>query len=124
MLTLVLCCTCALLVSGCDIKDKDNVKLTVTGCPTTVEQCDTDVTGAKYNTWQETALANVTISFDAPEGSKLESFSGKTIKEFRELGGRVEFNGRLVGEQSFSVSYMNYVSEPITITVTAKTKAN
>ena len=114
---LVLCLCCAFMVTGCDIKEKEQA-LKVEGCPTSVAvyNPESENTG-NYDEWIETQFSSIKVTFTAPEGSGLENLNVSGLKDFRKAGGRISFDGRSTGTKTATFSYQGYKVEIEGITV-------
>ncbi len=113
VLTLVLCCTCALLVAGCE-ENNDWQTLTISGEPSTCsvyERKDNET----FQDWSNNVFSSVTFTYTNTRNDA-ESFTCTGLKEFRAKGGILSFNPNSVGEHTAKFSY-NGVKVEITITV-------
>lgn len=113
-LTLVLCCTCALLVTGCEEYDKWQT-LEVGGADSVSCNVYSAESGKSFQEWTNELFASTTFTYTNTRNEE-ENFSCTGLAEFRKLGGRLSFNPNSAGEHTATFSYAGANCE-ITITV-------
>lgn len=113
ILTLVLCCTCALLVTGCE--EYDNWE-TLTVTPETMT-CSVYSNDGKesFQEWSNKVFKDVEFTYTNTRITT-ESFTCKGLEAFRAKGGRLSFDPHSAGEHVATFSYDGASCE-ITVTV-------